>query len=116
MAPWRGVLTRLIHSVRKSAVYREEGLTMQDPVCGMTVEPHQAAGTDVYNGTTYAFCSRHCLEKFRADPAQYVAPAHDPHAGTPAAGTGVAVPMAPRIVGAGARTCAIRGRALELPH
>ncbi len=45
---------------------------MQDPVCGMTVEPHQAAGTEVYNGVTYALCSPHCLEKFRADPAQYV--------------------------------------------
>src|SRR2546429_3502645 len=106
MAPWRGVLTRLIHSVRKSAVYREEGLTMQDPVCGMTVEPHQAAGTDVYNGTTYAFCSRHCLEKFRADPAQYVAPAHDTHAGTPAAGMGDTCPQHPawRQEGLGAGT------------
>ena len=46
---------------------------MQDPVCGMTVEPHKAAGTEVYNGVTYAFCSPHCLEKFRADPAQYMA-------------------------------------------
>ena len=46
---------------------------MQDPVCGMTVDPHHAAGTESYNGVTYAFCSPHCLEKFRADPAQYVA-------------------------------------------
>ncbi len=30
---------------------------MQDPVCGMTVDPHKAAGTEVYNGVTYAFCS-----------------------------------------------------------
>ena len=46
---------------------------MQDPVCGMTVDPHHAAGTERYNGVTYAFCSPHCLETFRADPEQYVA-------------------------------------------
>ena len=45
---------------------------MQDPVCGMTVEPHQAAGTDVYNGTTYAFCSRHCLHAFELSPHAYL--------------------------------------------
>ena len=27
---------------------------MQDPVCGMTVEPQHAAGTEIYNGVTYA--------------------------------------------------------------
>ena len=86
---------------------------MQDPVCGMTVEPHQAAGTDVYNGTTYAFCSRHCLEKFRADPAQYVAPAHDTHAGTPAAGTVYTCPMHPEVRQEGPGACPFCGMALE---
>jgi YHS domain-containing protein len=60
---------------------------MQDPVCGMTVDPHKAAGMEVYNGVTYAFCSPHCLAKFRADPAQYVAPSHETHGDAPGAGT-----------------------------
>src|SRR5439155_14170132 len=49
-----------------------------DPVCGMTVDPVSAAGSATHDGTTYYFCSRHCQEKFRADPGR--------HAGTRAAG------------------------------
>ena len=71
---------------------------MQDPVCGMTVEPYKAAGTEVYNGVTYAFCSPHCLEKFRANPAQYVAPAHDTHGGAPVAGAVCTCPMHPEVI------------------
>ncbi|HEY5869413.1 MAG TPA: heavy metal translocating P-type ATPase [Candidatus Tectomicrobia bacterium] len=70
---------------------------MQDPVCGMTVDPHHAAGTESYNGVTYAFCSPHCLETFRADPAQYVAPAHDTHGGAPVTGTVYTCPMHPEV-------------------
>ena len=86
---------------------------MQDPVCGMTVEPHQAAGTEVYNGVTYAFCSPHCLEQFRADPEQYVAPAHDTHSGAPAVGTVYTCPMHPEIVRSEPGACPICGMALE---
>ncbi len=46
-----------------------------DPICGMTVEPATAAGHHEYAGTTYHFCSRHCLEKFTADPERYLKPA-----------------------------------------
>jgi Cu+-exporting ATPase len=41
-----------------------------DPVCGMTVLPGSAAGSFEYQGETYYFCSTHCLEKFREDPAR----------------------------------------------
>jgi Cu+-exporting ATPase len=44
-----------------------------DPVCGMTVD-QTAAGSVEFNGRTYFFCSKHCAEKFRADPQQYLAP------------------------------------------
>ncbi|TAK88065.1 MAG: heavy metal translocating P-type ATPase [Betaproteobacteria bacterium] len=44
-----------------------------DPVCGMKVEPAKAAGSSVYQGKTYHFCSRHCLLAFKADPAKYAA-------------------------------------------
>ena len=37
-----------------------------DPVCGMSVEPEHAAGTHVYHGETYYFCSQTCLERFAA--------------------------------------------------
>jgi len=43
-----------------------------DPVCGMTVDPKHAAGAHVHHGRTYHFCSRHCVEKFKTDPAKYL--------------------------------------------
>lgn len=43
-----------------------------DPVCGMTVEPQQAAATSVYQGKTYYFCSRGCKVVFDRDPEKYL--------------------------------------------
>jgi P-type Cu+ transporter len=86
---------------------------MQDPVCGMTVDPHRAAGTEVYNGVQYAFCSPHCLEKFRADPAQYVMPAHASHRGAPVVGTMYTCPMHPQVRQEGPGACPLCGMALE---
>src|SRR5215471_8670574 len=45
-----------------------------DPVCGMTVDPASAAGSIDHAGKTYYFCSKHCVQKFRADPDKYLAP------------------------------------------
>ena len=45
---------------------------MIDPICGMTVEPGNAAGKHVYNGQTYYFCSQHCLAKFKEDPEKFL--------------------------------------------
>ncbi|MGE3153852.1 MAG: heavy metal translocating P-type ATPase [Nitrospiraceae bacterium] len=42
-----------------------------DPICGMTVEPVTAAGRYDYEGTTYYFCSQHCLHTFQANPVRY---------------------------------------------
>ena len=57
-----------------------------DPICGMTIEPAKAAGHFDYEGTTYHFCSVHCLERFRAAPDQYVKKASVAAAGMPGAG------------------------------
>ena len=84
---------------RPSAVHRCRGEHhYQDPVCGNDSEPCKAAGTEVYNGVSYVFCSPHCLEKFRADPAQYMTPAHDSHRGAPTAGPMYTCPMHPEVV------------------
>ena len=45
-----------------------------DPVCGMTVDPADAAGSCDYSGKTYHFCSPSCLQQFKADPARFVHP------------------------------------------
>jgi P-type Cu+ transporter len=45
---------------------------MQDPVCGMTVEPSTTAAAWEHDGTTYLFCSTACMRRFRADPAHFL--------------------------------------------
>jgi len=42
-----------------------------DPVCGMEVDVEQGY-EKFYEGILYRFCSRDCLDKFDADPEQYV--------------------------------------------
>jgi Cu+-exporting ATPase len=98
-----------------------EPATVIDPVCGMTVDPASAAGSFPHAGVTYHFCSRHCLEKFRADPAKYLTGTaaesccdHAPSA--PAAvvpGAKYTCPMHPEIVQDGPGTCPKCGMALE---
>jgi Cu+-exporting ATPase len=97
--------------------------TATDPVCSMTVDPAAAAGSVTHNGTTYYFCSRHCLEKFRADPDRYTslkaapeehACCHAEHAPPPAAvGVQYTCPMHPEIIRDGPGTCPKCGMALE---
>ncbi len=45
--------------------------TVIDPVCGMTIDPADAAASTEYDGTTFHFCSTHCASSFNADPAKY---------------------------------------------
>ena len=51
---------------------RKAAPAAKDPVCGMQVKPEKASGKYEHAGQTYYFCSQHCLEKFRAEPAKYV--------------------------------------------
>lgn len=44
----------------------------KDPVCGMLVDPKQAAGQRVHQNETYYFCSPACLVKFDQAPLRYV--------------------------------------------
>jgi Cu+-exporting ATPase len=46
---------------------------MTDPVCGMEVTPETAAGAWEFEGTAYYFCSKRCLERFKADPGHFLA-------------------------------------------
>lgn len=43
-----------------------------DPVCGMELDPVNAAGSYEYRGTTYYFCARGCLEDFTEDPESFL--------------------------------------------
>ncbi len=44
----------------------------KDVVCGMSVDPNNAAGTSEYEGKTYYFCSIVCKRKFERNPTEYV--------------------------------------------
>jgi YHS domain-containing protein len=46
----------------------------KDPVCGMQVNPNQAAAQRSHQGKTYYFCSPGCATKFDREPRRYVAP------------------------------------------
>ncbi len=59
----------------ESNIVEPKASHIKDPVCGMTVDPATAAGSYEYGGQTYYFCARSCLERFRADPAKYLAAA-----------------------------------------
>ncbi len=84
---------------------------MKDPVCGMEVLPERAAGSLEREGTSYVFCSKGCLEKFRADPARYVGPALAPPLAP--ASAEYTCPMHPEIIRPGPGTCPKCGMALE---
>jgi len=45
---------------------------MTDPICGMNVEPEQAAAKKNYNGQIFYFCSHHCLARFKEDPEKFL--------------------------------------------
>jgi YHS domain-containing protein len=44
----------------------------KDPVCGMEVDPANAAGKSEYQGETYYFCSPGCKTAFDKEPEKYV--------------------------------------------
>ena len=43
----------------------------KDVVCGMEVNDRSPKHTSEYKGTTYAFCSEECKEKFDERPETY---------------------------------------------
>ncbi|MDA2909840.1 heavy metal translocating P-type ATPase [Nitrospiraceae bacterium AH_259_D15_M11_P09] len=95
-----------------SALHGESKSTATDPVCGMEVEPTSAAGTHAHDGQTYFFCSAHCLERFRAEPARYLGPATQERKKPSAAGD-FTCPMHPEVHQTVAGSCPSCGMALE---
>ncbi len=47
----------------------------KDPVCGMEVNPEEAAGTVEYKGETYYFCAPGCKNAFEKNPEQFLSSA-----------------------------------------
>jgi YHS domain-containing protein len=44
---------------------------VKDPVCGMMIDPEEAAGSTTFEGHEIYFCSDQCRREFEADPAHY---------------------------------------------
>ena len=87
-----------------------------DPVCGMTVDPADAAGSYEYRGTTYYFCAESCLERFKEAPADFVSADGHVQAPVPVAVTGArsyVCPMHPEVRQSEPGACPKCGMALE---
>ena len=96
-----------------------------DPVCGMRVDPSSAEHRVDHEGESYVFCSAHCLQKFKIEPARYLDAAgackhhdHDQgHAGSDApleTGAGPYLgPMCPGVTSPKPMACPKCGMALE---
>lgn len=94
---------------------------LKDPVCGMSVtesSPHRHE----HGGSTYFFCSAHCVKKFAAEPDKYmkkppqvaVKPEHDHHHhGSAGHGVPHICPMCPEVRQMGPGSCPKCGMALE---
>jgi len=78
----------------------------------MIVNPQSAAGSFEHGGTTYYFCSKHCLATFKADPAKYLAKSAPPVVQAASAGTQYTCPMHPEIVQDRPGSCPKCGMAL----
>lgn len=94
----------------RAAPARDDGT--QDPVCGMTVDPHTTPHRHQHGGHTYYFCSKGCLTKFSADPGKYLDKAAAKAAPVPE-GTVYTCPMHPEVRQLGPGSCPICGMALE---
>ena len=90
-----------------------------DPVCGMTVDEKSSAGRFVHAGTTYYFCSPHCLYKFTANPKQFLKSVADKNDGRGPHNHGseasaYVCPMDPEVRESKPGACPKCGMALEL--
>lgn len=99
--------------------------TVKDPVCGMDVDTATAKYKHRLGDTDYYFCSQRCLDKFKANPDDYMQPVkshgcchHDHGAPKPVAKPAAkdaiyTCPMHPEIRQVGPGTCPKCGMALE---
>ena len=54
-------------------------MAVNDPVCGMEIDPKTAFATREHMGETFYFCSQACVDKFDADPHRFAAASQAQH-------------------------------------
>jgi uncharacterized protein len=73
---WRFITTGGVAMIRGHSHRPDEhAAALRDPVCGMTVDPHQTSHYSLHGGQTYYFCSAGCKESFDKEPGRYLPPA-----------------------------------------
>lgn len=60
----------LLYAAVRIGAMSSSGLPI-DPVCRMVVDPAHGAGSLVYDGAEYHFCSLTCAHSFAGDPSRY---------------------------------------------
>lgn len=89
-------------------------LGVKDPVCGMTIDPSNAAGKYEFQGRTYYFCSQECATRFKRNPDKYVGESQPPKEHQhQAGGSEYTCPMHPEVKQIGKGSCPKCGMALE---
>ncbi len=84
-----------------------------DPICGMTVDPQQTPYTYEYQHQVYAFCSRHCLDRFKQNPAQFLTKDRQAPLDHSTSAQAYTCPMHPQVQQKEPGFCPICGMALE---
>ena len=84
-----------------------------DPVCGMTISPADSVGEVEHDGRTYYFCNESCLERFKANPQEFIGPAAGDSARAADPRAEYTCPMHPEVRQIGPGPCPICGMALE---
>lgn len=88
----------------------DEPVLATDPVCGMTVDTTNCAGSVKFEDIAYHFCGNRCIERFRQNPKSFLEPQAVPE------GSGEVeyfCPMDPEVVQMGPGICPKCGMALE---
>jgi YHS domain-containing protein len=55
----------------QEAVMERQPSSVRDPVCGMEINPQNAAATTAYQGETFYFCRVECQQQFDQSPERY---------------------------------------------
>jgi P-type Cu+ transporter len=107
------------HPTKEKPKRRELGMVkiepVKDPVCGMMVDPMNAAGKFEHAGQMYFFCNPRCLDRFSHDPEGYLSGKYrqSMEAEPAKPGTTYICPMCPGVESPKPAACPKCGMALE---
>lgn len=86
---------------------------VKDPVCGMSIAPEAALGTETFGGQTYYFCSANCQSRFAATPEHFAGDRKQPQLVQTPRDASYTCPMHPEVRSDRPGSCPKCGMALE---